>query len=166
MDLDSKLNEFVRIAKGELGQTEGADGYTKYGAFFGAPRADWCIMFIAWCADKAKMITTSASEVCPYVPKVAGTSALRNFYANSNRLLVPIMVSTNPNYPKPGDLVMIRNSGATKDGHAGIVAEVSGNRITTVEGNYSNRVAQVTYTDLVASHGATISLLLSNHVSY
>lgn len=44
------LNEFVQTALDEEGYEEGSDGYTKYGSWYGLANADWCVMFISWCA--------------------------------------------------------------------------------------------------------------------
>ena len=46
------LNEFVQTALDEEGYEEGSDGYTKYGSWYGLANADWCVMFISWCANK------------------------------------------------------------------------------------------------------------------
>ena len=45
------LNEFVQTALDEEGYEEGSDGYTKYGSWYGLANADWCVMFISWCAN-------------------------------------------------------------------------------------------------------------------
>lgn len=49
------LNEFVQTALDEEGYEEGSDGYTKYGSWYGLANADWCVMFISWCANQAGM---------------------------------------------------------------------------------------------------------------
>lgn len=46
--------------------------------------------------------------------------------------------------PQPGDLFFQDLTGAGKSTHVGIVASVYGDTITTIQGNYSNSVAQVT----------------------
>ena len=52
------LNEFVQTALDEEGYEEGSDGYTKYGSWYGLANADWCVMFISWCANQAGIMTT------------------------------------------------------------------------------------------------------------
>ena len=48
--------EFVKallaIAEGELGYTEGANNYSKYGEWSGDPNAAWCAEFICWCVNQ------------------------------------------------------------------------------------------------------------------
>ena len=55
------LNEFVQTALDEEGYEEGSDGYTKYGSWYGLANADWCVMFISWCANQAGIMTTSST---------------------------------------------------------------------------------------------------------
>lgn len=60
------------------------------------------------------------------------------------------MNEANPNYPMPGDLVTIKPTGSSSESHIGIVYAVNGNTVTTIEGNISDKVKKVTYTNLVA----------------
>ena len=64
------LNEFVQTALDEEGYEEGSDGYTKYGSWYGLANADWCVMFISWCANQAGIMTTSSTGTVPNVPKM------------------------------------------------------------------------------------------------
>ena len=74
------LNEFVQTALDEEGYEEGSDGYTKYGSWYGLANADWCVMFISWCANQAGIMTTSSTGTVPNVPKMASTSAMYTWY--------------------------------------------------------------------------------------
>ena len=76
------LNEFVQTALDEEGYEEGSDGYTKYGSWYGLANADWCVMFISWCANQAGIMTTSSTGTVPNVPKMASTSAMYTWYTN------------------------------------------------------------------------------------
>ena len=67
------LNEFVQTALDEEGYEEGSDGYTKYGSWYGLANADWCVMFISWCANQAGIMTTSSTGT---VAKLAFCSSL------------------------------------------------------------------------------------------
>ena len=71
------LNEFVQTALDEEGYEEGSDGYTKYGSWYGLANADWCVMFISWCANQAGIMTTSSTGTVP-------TSTLENSSTNKN----------------------------------------------------------------------------------
>jgi hypothetical protein len=89
------LNEFVQTALDEEGYEEGSDGYTKYGSWYGLANADWCVMFISWCANQAGIMTTSSTGTVPNVPKMASTSAMYTWYTNNRRNLAPLEMSRN-----------------------------------------------------------------------
>mgnify|MGYP001029841514 CR=1 FL=1 len=160
------LDSFVEIAEGEVGYTAGSNGYTKYGEWYGLPTSSWCAMFVSWCANEADILTTSETDECPYVPKESTVTEMKRFYSNSRRALNPVLNSSSPNYPQVGDLAVIRSEGYSSDNHIGIIVDVNGSSVTTVEGNTSRKVKRVTYTDLYASGFGTITMLLSNHVSW
>lgn len=44
----------IAVAGNEIGYTEQANSYTKYGAWYGVPNGDWCAMFVSWCAEQCK----------------------------------------------------------------------------------------------------------------
>ena len=171
------LNEFVQTALDEEGYEEGSDGYTKYGSWYGLANADWCVMFISWCANQAGIMTTSSTGTVPNVPKMASTSAMYTWYTNNRRNLAPSMSPTwsllgllaDIDGAKVGDIVVIntQNGGPVTD-HVGIVVSVDYDAGTAdvMEGNRSNKVKKVTYTNLVDSIGYTIVYLCSNHTSY
>ena len=160
------LDKFVKGAEDEVGYEEGDLGYTKYGEWFGNPNGDWCAMFVAWCANEADILTTSDIDECPYIPKESSVTNMKRFYINSRRALNPVLDSSSPNYPQVGDLAVIRPERSSTDSHIGIIVDVDGSDITVVEGNTSNRVRCVTYSDLYASSFGEITMLLSNHVSW
>ena len=119
------LNEFVQTALDEEGYEEGSDGYTKYGSWYGLANADWCVMFISWCANQAGIMTTSSTGTVPNVPKMASTSAMYTWYTNNRRNLAPSMSASSPNRLQVGDIVVIntQNGGPVTD-HVGIVVSV------------------------------------------
>lgn len=158
-----------RVPYDEEGYEEGSDGYTKYGSWYGLANADWCVMFISWCANQAGIMTTSSTGTVPNVPKMASTSAMYTWYTNNRRNLAPSMSASSPNRLQVGDIVVIntQNGGPVTD-HVGIVVSVDYDAGTAdvMEGNRSNKVKKVTYTNLVDSIGYTIVYLCSNHTSY
>ena len=85
------LNEFVQTALDEEGYEEGSDGYTKYGSWYGLANADWCVMFISWCANQAGIMTTSSTGTVPNVPKmvIPKVGLSRNF--RRSRLLTSFL---------------------------------------------------------------------------
>ena len=56
----------LNIAGNEVGYTEGAHGYSKYGEYWGDPQAQWCAEYLCWCVDQ--------------VDKTHGTQLLHNTY--------------------------------------------------------------------------------------
>ena len=107
------LNEFVQTALDEEGYEEGSDGYTKYGSWYGLANADWCVMFISWCANQAGIMTTSSTGTVPNVPKMASTSAMYTWYTNNRRNLAPSMSASSPNRLQVGDIVVINTQNVT-----------------------------------------------------
>lgn len=158
------LSQFVKTAKGEEGYAETGTNITKYGKWYGSDGQPWCVMFISWCADQAGILTTSSTDVLPKIRKAASVSVLKSWYSANRRLLAPNMSTTSNNYPMVGDVAIIKTSSGA-DMHAGIIVEVSGNKVTTIEGNYSDKVAKVTYTNLVSGK-QTITTIGSNNKNY
>ncbi|MBQ3510617.1 MAG: CHAP domain-containing protein [Peptococcaceae bacterium] len=163
------LAEFIEVAENEVGEKEtGTTNQTKYGKWFGSDGQPWCGMFIAWCANEAGILTTASSANLPYVPKLAGVGAIRDWYANCGRCLAPNMNAASANRLRPGDVVIIDNATSGDTNHAGIVVSVDYNtkKAVVVEGNYSDKVSKVTYTDLVSNNESNvrISYLCSNNV--
>ena len=62
------LSNLLRIARGELGNTESPAGSnrTKYGKWFGLDGNPWCLMFIMW-------VFYQAGVKLPDAPPPAGT---------------------------------------------------------------------------------------------
>jgi hypothetical protein len=134
------LEAVLSFASGETGTMEIPPGSNR------GPRVDqyiraaglnpggdypWCACFVYWCFKKA---STSLSVANPCV-KTAGVLdhwAGANNVASAVRIL-PAEAQAQPSLVVPGTLFLIRTSG-TK-GHIGIIEEVRGNQLTTVEGN-------------------------------
>lgn len=121
----------LNVAAGEVGVTEGSDGYTKYGAWYGWPREAWCAMFVSWCANQTNIPTS-------VIPKTAAVYTMKNHYASSSRFY--LSESQGGIYtPQAGDLFF--QLGTPSDpGHVGIVAEVIGTSIRVYDGNWNNKV--------------------------
>ena len=140
------LNEFVQTALDEEGYEEGSDGYTKYGSWYGLANADWCVMFISWCANQAGIMTTSSTGTVPNVPKMASTSAMYTWYTNNRRNLAPSMSASSPNRLQVGDIVVIntQNGGPVTD-HVGIVEKCEDGIVYTIEGNSGDACCRRSY---------------------
>ena len=44
--------DLVNVALKEVGYTEGANNYNKYGASFGVNNEAWCAFFVSWCLEQ------------------------------------------------------------------------------------------------------------------
>lgn len=123
----------IETAKGELGYEEGNNGYTKYGSWFdsrfdgGYECADWCAMFVCWCANQAGISTS----VIPTSQGMADVAGLLKYYDNKGLAFRP-----SAKTPKAGDL-FFEDGVYNNPGHVGIVISVSSTTITVIAGNTS-----------------------------
>lgn len=132
----SKLQDFLRIAKEQIGTTEDPKGSNniKYNtAYYGKPVSggsySWCAVFVWWCMREA-----GAADLYYDGKKSAYVPALLS-WARQNGLVV--------SDPKPGDWVLFDwNANAAPD-HIGIVEEVKADSIVTIEGNTDDAVRRV-----------------------
>jgi hypothetical protein len=124
-------SDIVRIARGEFdaGVRESPAGsdYSQRIAIYGSalfPRArpePWCAVFVSW-------VTKSAGA--PIGRRGAGIASSAGIASWAQR------TGRWRHRPRPGDV-------AVYVGHAGIVESVRGSRMTTIEGNWSNRVSRL-----------------------
>lgn len=105
--------DIVGVALTQVGYSEGAGGYTKYGDWYGSPSMAWCAAFICWCANQANIPTSVIKK---------------NGWANASAFGLASFTAKN-RMPQSGDL-FFRNSA-----HTGIVYYVEGNYFYTLEGN-------------------------------
>ncbi|MGG5307768.1 hypothetical protein IGK38_002437 [Enterococcus pernyi] len=126
-------DELVKIAKDEIGNSDGS----RYWKWYGFSReVEWSSIFISWVANQAGYLDQGR------VPKVGNTIDMVNWYKNNQRYK-----STDEDYtPQAGDLIFFDWKG-TKTGkdHVGIVEYSDGNIIQTIEGNSGGTVKRNTY---------------------
>lgn len=128
----SKLNDFLDVARSQIGVREGRDSdgnwnnRVKYTAWYADLVKDnqfrtaaWCEIFVSWCADQVGLLNT-------VIPRSAYTPAGLQWYTSRG-----LRVST----PRAGDIVYFYYSSVGAVGHIGIVESVGGGYITTIEGN-------------------------------
>lgn len=147
MDAVARL---IEIAKAEIGYLEKASNaylddklknagdrnWTKYARdldnihYFNGPKNgyQWCTSFVHWCFYKAFGEYTAYKLTCCS----KGSSAAGCVYAVDYYKAKGQYHKTNP---KPGDQIFFEYDG--EPGHTGIVAEVTGDRVYTIEGNTS-----------------------------
>jgi hypothetical protein len=119
----------VRIARSQLGTAEVPLGSncTKYG-----PCEEWCALFVAWVWEQAGI--KMAGGTAPYA---YSGSIYMWAKAHGGRVLAPSAT------PAPGDAVLFGWGPSTSE-HVAIVERVfSGGEITTIDGNFGDRVSRV-----------------------
>ncbi len=145
-------NEIVRIAESQLGRTESPLGSNcnSYG-----PCLEWCSLFVAWVWERAGVPLSGGTAPYAYSGSIyewakaheagaslpggpaPGESPFSTATPNGARVL-PATAT-----PSPGDAVLFGTDPTNSD-HIGIVERVfPGGQITTIDGNYSDRVARV-----------------------
>ena len=153
-----KASELIKIAKAEIGYKEkasnsqlddktanaGSANYTKYardlknaGYYNGNKNGyAWCDVFVDWCFYMAagKDATEAQRVECQTGDCGAGCKYSKQYYAAQGRC---------DKTPKVGDQVFFTSNGSIS--HTGIVYEVSGSTIKTVEGNSSDQVCTHSY---------------------
>lgn len=154
----ASANNLVKIAKNEVGYHEkatndnldnagancGANNFTKYardlaaaGYYNGNKNGyAWCDVFVDWCFYQLCQKNRTEAETMIYQTGDMGAGC--EFSANYYK-----QVGKFDNNPKVGDQIFFYYSGAIN--HTGIVIEVSGTTVKTVEGNSSDQVATRSY---------------------
>jgi len=134
--MDPIGQKLLHVAKDQLGYTEKASGYTKYGDWYGKhvgkdpvfKNAPWCDMFLAWAADKTG-VQDSAGEF-------ASTPAHANFFKKHDAW---------GHHPEPGAIVFFSWGGGKSIGdidHVGLVESVHGHTLHTIEANHNDHLGR------------------------
>ena len=140
MKLEEAKKQLIAVAMAEVGYHEGGNNYTKYAedpritALYGwdVQNQPWCCTFVNWCFLTAfggigEKMTYGGSAAC---------SAQADLYRKKNAFYTA--------RPEVGDQIFFYSGGGIN--HTGLVVEVNGSAIRTVEGNYSDKVSLNTYT--------------------
>lgn len=106
-------------------------GYTRYGQWYGIPYGNWCAMFVSFCLHYADVEDMPLDSVCAnWITALSEVGLYR---------------PADEYVPQPGDLVFFDWDADGLSNHVGLVAELEDHQITTIEGNYSDRVKENTY---------------------
>lgn len=126
------LQRVLDTARGELGYTEYPPGSnrTKYGEAFGWDGVPWCAIFLWWCFREA-----GESSAFFGGGKTASCGTLLRWYREQGQI-VPV------SQVQPGDIVILNFHGTQDTEHCGLVVDVDGIYITTIEGNTSEAGSQ------------------------
>lgn len=155
----------LEIAAGEVGYTEGAHGYSKYGAWAGDPYAQWCAEFLCWCVDQVDQ--QHGTELLRNVyPMYSGSNTGRAWFIKNGRYLVrngnledwgyqwlkgdDTFITTGTYIPQPGDWVFFTWTSTNDTDHVAMVEyctrDGAGNvKIHVIEGNNTTSVQRNAY---------------------
>lgn len=155
----------LEIAGSEVGYTEGAHGYSKYGEYWGDAYAQWCAEFLCWCVDQVDQ--QHGTELLKAVyPLYSGQNTGMRWFIKQGR-----WVSRNGNLedwgyqwfkgedefitageyiPQPGDWVFFSWTSDNNTSHVAMVeyctVDEDGNvTLHCIEGNNPSSVARVEY---------------------
>jgi len=127
-------SKVIKVAKAESGYLEkrsnanlndktknaGDKNYTKYGAWYGLNPAYWCAEYVSWCVYKA------FGDCKIMYGKSASCETIRQRFIDHKRY---------GKTPKKGAFIFFSGSRHPGAVHIGIVYEVSGDTVYTMEGN-------------------------------
>ena len=114
--------QIVEAAQNELNDADKTVGGYRYKNWYGMD-ANWCAMFVSYCADKCGFIENGI------MPKTASVAASKQWYINNN-----LYHDAASGYvPKAGDIIIFGNGMS----HTGIVTGYNPEtkKLTTIEGN-------------------------------
>ena len=130
----SQQDDIVNVALGEEGYQEGSNNYTKYGVAYGTPNAEWCAIFIWWCAQQAG-IPESIIKKNAWAGDMGGSTGTGNF----GGAYYPKSYVINGQFtPSRGDIVYYDGEEVNgSSGHVEIVVDYdsTSNTFTSIGGN-------------------------------
>ncbi len=154
------VQDLLAIALSQLGYEESSTGETIFSAWAGQDARAWCSEFASWCADQAGIPKN-------IIPKCTSAPEFRMFYFGQGRYFIAdngqhdncqcskfssgyISISDI----EPGDIILTKSTTSYFDdpNHTCICVSVSGDKVTTIDGNSSGKVALKTRT-LNTIHG-------------
>ena len=159
------VERLLEVARGELGYTEGAHSFTKYGLWSGDANAEWCAEFICWCVDQVdQRYGTSLLNVV--YPNYSGQNTGRDWFIERGRFVYrkgncpdwgyqwllgsDHLLQKNEYIPRSGDLVFFSYNEAGDTEHVALVEyctrDAEGNVIIhVIEGNNPTSVQRNSY---------------------
>lgn len=146
--------DVAAVAKSQVGYHEGKnksslDGsgsskkdYTEYGRFCGINGVGWCSLFVNWVLREADVSES-------IVPTCHSSGSFYSFFHEKGQKYYSWSKIKKKSYqPKAGDIIFYSSSKDGSTSHMGIVVGASYTdkkvKLTTVEGNFSNKVTKRT----------------------
>ena len=159
MTRDEAIHKVVSLAYEQVGYREGADNWNKYAdnplvceaVGWNVQNQPWCAIFVCWLFIESFGLYQGKEMMhgCS-----AGCAVQAEYYQRNNSFYVN---------PCKGDQIFFYVGGGIN--HTGIVVDISGSTITTIEGNYSDSVCTNTYfigDSNIAGYGRPCWELVSN----
>ena len=129
---DDPSTNLMLVATSQIGYSEGADGYSRYGDWYGNETGDWNMMFISFCLHYAGISKTD-------IPYGSGCWAWQ-VKMDENEL-----INSDIGELKEGNILLIDNDKDGKCDRAGIVIDINDKVITLVEGDVEGKTDTVEY---------------------
>ena len=129
MSVEGTRERIVLIGNCYLDYREGRNNDNIFGDWYGIPNQPWCAMFVSYCMNKAGVLPN-------VVKKFASCSIGWNWFKSKGQ-------TRNRGYiPQKGDIIFFDWNPEKGDGidHVGIVNNVNGEYIYTLEGNHDDQV--------------------------
>ncbi len=160
------VKQLLEIASEEVGYTEEAHGWTKYGEWAGDPYCQWCAEFQCWCVDQVDR-RYGTSLLNKVYPLYSSSNTGRAWFIEAGRYVIrkgPIddwgyqwlkgrysFISSGDYIPQPGDWVFFTWTSDTDTDHVALVEFCTRNTETgeilihVIEGNKPDSVARDVY---------------------
>ena len=136
LPVPDEVSRLIETARNELGYTEGAHGYSKYGEWAGDPYAQWCAEFLCWCVNSVD--EQYGTEMLGHLyPLYSGSNGGKNWFVEHGRYIVrwgnlegwgyqwlkgrSSFIRSGDYVPQPGDWVFFNWSGGTDTQHVAMV---------------------------------------------
>ena len=160
------VTRLLETASGEVGYTEEAHGWTKYGEWVGDPYCQWCAEFLCWCVDQVDQ-RYGTSLLNQVYPLYSGSNEGRAWFIQAGRYVVrrgevedwgyqwlkgaSSFIRSGDYIPQPGDWVFFTWTSDENTDHVAMVeyctrdTETDRILIHVIEGNKPSSVARDVY---------------------
>ncbi len=96
----------------------------------------WCDVFVDWCFIRTFGLEAAIKMLCqPVGGYGAGCTWSANYYKKAGRFYT--------SNPRAGDQIFFTNDGGKTSNHTGLITDVKGGRVYTIEGNTSSQAGVV-----------------------
>ncbi|NLX82774.1 MAG: CHAP domain-containing protein [Clostridiales bacterium] len=164
-EIPPHVQAVLDTALAELGYAEQRDGTTKYGEWYGDPKAEWCAEFLCWSVHQAeKQLSEKLLNV--KFPLYGATNIGRDWFLKQGRYIARTgfiagwgsqwykgegsQMEKNSYIPQPGDWVFFSYTPSGDTTHVALVEqslqdEAGNTYIHVIEGNNPDRVQRAQY---------------------